>query len=225
LAKPKLRSLIGQSPSDDEIRAVRNTFAYGTPLEAAIFSQAIIEHHLEQMLRAKFKRKNDATWARLTNDGAPLGTFSNKLIAGLAFGLYDESSFRNLNKIREIRNVFAHSKRLITFEEPTIVQALKGLSLPTKTTTRKYEALKEVSENADKNSKRAFRSLCFILYVELLDKRSRSLKATSSNIVRAKRKALAKNPFSPYEGLGSPSPYDGLGSVFRSEENRPSKKK
>jgi hypothetical protein len=57
LAKPKLRSLIGQSPSDDEIRAVRNTFAYGTPLEAAIFSQAIIEHHLEQMLRANSRER------------------------------------------------------------------------------------------------------------------------------------------------------------------------
>jgi DNA-binding MltR family transcriptional regulator len=199
--KPKLRALIGQAPSDAEEDELRAAFSHGRPLEIAIFSQALIEHQLEKLLRRRFNKKDDSTWARLTDDGGPLGTFSAKLTVGFAFGLYDEITLRNLNKIREIRNVFAHSKRLLTFNEPAIVKALKELSLPPKTNTQKYKHLKSISDGALNDPKWAFQVLCFRMFIQLSIAWSRSLRATTSNINRRNRKRIQINPFF-FEKLG-----------------------
>ena len=215
--KPKLRSLITQSPSNEEITAVRAAFDNGTPLEMAILAQAIIEHELETLLRAKFKKKDDSTWTRLTNHGAPLGTFSNKLIAGFAFGLYDEITLRNMNTVREIRNVFAHSKRLITFSEPAIVRALKEVSLPEKAATSKYKRLSWLAKDAQVDPKWAFQILCYIIFLDLSRAKTRlyraqtrSMMSSISTMKRQERKtlnALPSNPFLPSK--------TGPGQIFR----------
>jgi len=60
----------------------------------------------------------------LVGDNGPLNSFSSKIIVGYALGIYDEGMRNDLNIVRNIRNVFAHSKRLIQFDHPLIVKEL-----------------------------------------------------------------------------------------------------
>jgi hypothetical protein len=66
----------------------------------------------------------------LTNEKGPLSTFNSKIIAAYAFGLIDETTRKNLNIIRTIRNAFAHSKRLIDFDDQAVLEALAKMSVP-----------------------------------------------------------------------------------------------
>src|SRR5262249_12368025 len=60
----------------------------------------------------------------LVADNGPLNSFSSKIITGYALGIYDESMRNDLQIVRNIRNVFAHSKKLIQFDHPLIVKEL-----------------------------------------------------------------------------------------------------
>jgi DNA-binding MltR family transcriptional regulator len=128
--KRKLRDLITDTPTDKQARKATRAFHKGNSLTCAIMCAAVLEGELEILLRKKFKRKDDETWMRLVGEYGPLGSFALKIIAGHAFGLYDEITLKNLNKVREVRNVFAHAKKILTFSEPEIIDYLKTISMP-----------------------------------------------------------------------------------------------
>lgn len=156
--EPKVRDLSRQTPSADQLTATEDAFRQGTSLACAILGSALLEHELEHDLRRLFKNNDDETWRRLTTEDGPLGTFSAKIVAGRAFGLYDETVFKNLNLVRGIRNAFAHSKRMLTFEEPAIRQQLRRISLPEEKYSLSYKYLSlSLSESDARN---AFILLC-----------------------------------------------------------------
>jgi len=103
------------------------------PIATAILGAVMVEHELETLLRSQFKRKDDETWAMLVADNGPLNSFYSKIVAGYALAIYDESMRDELHIVRNIRNVFAHAKKLIHFDDPLIMKKLgkaTRLSLP-----------------------------------------------------------------------------------------------
>ncbi|RYD65041.1 MAG: hypothetical protein EOP84_32230 [Verrucomicrobiaceae bacterium] len=54
--------------------------------------------------------------------GAPLSTFSNKIIMGRALRLFGENDQSDLDAIRSIRNQFAHAMLPLTFDDAYIVE-------------------------------------------------------------------------------------------------------
>lgn len=67
---------------------------------------------------------------RLFEDRSPLNSFSAKIAMAHALGLYGNETRRNLDILREIRNIFAHDVTLLTFESPGIAQACQELRIP-----------------------------------------------------------------------------------------------
>jgi hypothetical protein len=61
--------------------------------------------------------------------GAPLASFSAKIIMGRALGVYGPVIAKELNQVRTLRNAFAHSLKPIDFSHPTIVRETAKLSL------------------------------------------------------------------------------------------------
>jgi len=106
------------------------------PIATAILGAVTAERNLEILLRSKFKRKDDKTWAMLVEDiNGPLNSFSSKIVIGYALGIYDERMRNDLDIVRKIRNAFAHSRKLIQFDDPLIVNELgkaSKLALPKK---------------------------------------------------------------------------------------------
>jgi hypothetical protein len=125
-AKLKLRDLSRLQPEFQEARDVRSGVLHKKehPIATAILGAVMVEYELETLLRSKFKRKDDETWAMLVADNGPLNSFYSKIVAGYALGIYDESMRDDLHIVRNIRNVFAHSKKPIQFDHPLIVKEL-----------------------------------------------------------------------------------------------------
>lgn len=120
----RLRDLSRLPP--EELVAVGDAFIKSQhPITTAILGAVMVEHGLEQLLRSTLKHKDDKTWAMLTADNGPLRPFYCKIAMGYALGAYDDSVRSDLTIVRTIRNAFAHSKKLIKFDHPAVVAALR----------------------------------------------------------------------------------------------------
>jgi len=64
-----------------------------------------LERLIERVLPSKQKKYKD----RLFNYPGPLSSFSGKIELAYAFRIIDEKLYKSLNKLREIRNLAAHS--------------------------------------------------------------------------------------------------------------------
>ena len=190
----KLRDLSRIPPTFEERAAVREALNNNaSPITIAILGSSIVEHELETELRSFFRRSDDETWKLLTGDTGPLGTFNQKIIAAYGFGIVDEVYKKALDAIRQIRNAFAHTKRLIDFDHELIEKELKTLKLPTAKRSFLYKQL--VSIRAIEGGPRtAYILLCFVVNIRLLDRQLRRSKAKSYARKRAsqRREELAK---------------------------------
>jgi hypothetical protein len=60
----------------------------------------------------------------------PLGTFSGRMEIGCLFGFIDDSTYQELDIIRELRNACAHSKRKMVFADPQVENVTRRLFRP-----------------------------------------------------------------------------------------------
>jgi hypothetical protein len=81
---------------------------------ACIITAAMLERHLEAAIIIRLQRKNKDTINLLLQRDGALSTFFSKIHLGYAMGLYDDIVRKDLDIIRGIRNVFAHSAMPIT---------------------------------------------------------------------------------------------------------------
>lgn len=92
---------------------------------------AVLEQALEDVLRLHFRKMNKEEERRLFDFEASLGTLSNKIYMAYALGMIDRSDVRELNALREIRNAFAHSRRITDFDTPEVAAYCEFLKIPT----------------------------------------------------------------------------------------------
>jgi hypothetical protein len=165
--------------------------AMQNPISTAILGAVMVEHDLETLLRTRFKRKDDETWALLLTDNGPLNSFFSKIVAGYAFGLYNDKFRDDLHIVRNIRNAFAHSKKLIEFDHELIADELKKAS---RNLPKKYFPKRLLSEKDEVRA--AYACLCFRLATKLMMMHARKFKAQSRYFTRKAAKWRSPNPFS-----------------------------
>lgn len=194
-SKPKLRDLSRIGPTDEEYDAVQDALGRdGSPITIAILGASLVEHGLETELRNCFPRSDDETWRLLTDDRGPLGTFSQKITAAYGLGIIDDVIRDALNTIRQIRNAFAHTKRLIDFNNELITRELEKATLPPEERSKLYKNLSSVRA-APHGPKSAYEMLCLIVCMELFAEGSRRLEAKKVHLkaqLRRYRSRLAE---------------------------------
>lgn len=189
--RASIHDLSRKTPTADEARAVVDEFTKGSsPIVTAILGQAVVEHDLDRVLRTQFKRKDDLTWAMLTSDIGPLATFSQKIAAGYAFKLYKDDIRKNLIIVKNIRNAFAHSKHLITFDNELVTKELRSVVLPDQKHSRRMRRLKEI-KHLKYSPTGSYILLCFALDIELLGRKTRGIAA----VIRNRGRVRLKSPF------------------------------
>ncbi len=145
-----IRALMHDLPADTDLAELlfsliaRGTNALGlmTPLptatpeerHAAIVGAAAIEHGLKRSIGLHFA--DDADYGAIFDvyPNAPLSSFAARTLMGRALGVIDDRTQGDLNVIRRIRNIFAHSIHSVTFrtaEVADLVSDLKVLNDPT----------------------------------------------------------------------------------------------
>lgn len=87
----------------------------GLPLVAA----ALVDEKLLEALQS-FLCEGKAAERLLSEPNAPLGTFSSRIEACFALGLIDEHEYREITLIRKVRNLFAHARHGLSFENEKV---------------------------------------------------------------------------------------------------------
>lgn len=91
----------------------------------AIIGALIVEHELEVSIKARLRKISQGEWETILSDHeGPLGSFDRKIKFASYLGILDASQATNLDIIRSIRNRFAHTKRLISFDHSFIADEL-----------------------------------------------------------------------------------------------------
>src|SRR5260370_32196350 len=143
----------------------------GAAILLGTFVEDALQRAMEQVLHIRPKQ-HDA----LFGSNSPLGTFANKIRVAFALDIIEPETFDNLNKIREIRNAFAHSKIHISFKTKQVRDVCHLLVMP----KDKYP-LGEPDTEPD-TPRNLFQSVCWITAKDL---------AMRASEIAFRRKALS----------------------------------
>jgi hypothetical protein len=191
--KLKLRDLSRTHPTSEESRKLHESVLNAEPTTTAIIRAVMVEIELESSIRGELlgTRKpsnSDEEWDALVDENGPLGSFHRKILIGLALGLYSAEIADNLHIVRNIRNAFAHAKKLITFDHELIVAALKRVALPP-VNKRLFKLIRSLRFGA----RESFILLCGELTTEILKIRNAALRKKVARAHREKKEFKRKN--------------------------------
>jgi hypothetical protein len=124
----RLKALARTIPEEPIIRGLlriienRHT---GSDYAVAIIGASIIERALKDAILSRFVSLNEDDQNRLFNyeNKGPLADFGARTITARALGLFGADTFEDLEKIRTIRNLFAHATILHKFSDEAIAAA------------------------------------------------------------------------------------------------------
>lgn len=94
----------------------------------ALMAAAFLDENLKDMLKAKFIDDTDSFKTLFTGTGG-MATFSSRIELSYLLGYISPQVRSHLNIIRRIRNDFAHSMEIISFETESISNRCRNLKL------------------------------------------------------------------------------------------------
>ncbi len=119
------------NPFDDPHYARLKLFLEATKGETergrALVAASLIEEMLNEILRG-FLMDNKGTKQLLEEHNAPISSFASKIALCRALGLVTSEEFDDMERVRKIRNSFAHNV-MCSFEEPKIFEIAKAMKL------------------------------------------------------------------------------------------------
>jgi hypothetical protein len=116
----------------EDIGAIIEEMERDGPRGAAILGATLVEAAIGSLLLAKMRPLEGKDVDDLFGDMKPLSTLSAKIKVGYAFRLFGPLTRGDLEKIRGVRNAFAHASRLIDFSTHEVAQACLGLNCTTR---------------------------------------------------------------------------------------------
>jgi DNA-binding MltR family transcriptional regulator len=169
--KPKLRDYSRTALTHEERLDLFDAVAKSNwhPIATAILGAVMVEHEIEILLRARLKKKDDPTWHELLDESGPFRSLHAKITMGHALGIYDEKLRDDLHVVRAIRNAFAHSKKLLTFDNALIIEELRAAN---SFNARTKMGIKIGAEAIALQA--CYAALCFTLSSKLMQRRVRA---------------------------------------------------
>jgi mannitol operon repressor len=101
----------------ERYNAFLDEFQQETDRAAAVLAAANLDNALLHVLSASIVGGKQAT-ARLLGRDRPLGSFGSRILACYCFGLISRDEFEELERVRKIRNDFAHEQHGFSFDAP-----------------------------------------------------------------------------------------------------------
>jgi hypothetical protein len=91
---------------------------------------AVLEYDLERCLKRRFRKLNGKMQKRLFGTYGPASTFAAKIDLAYALDITTDETHAELNKFRQIRNVFAHNKGRVSLDMEPIKTMFYTLKRP-----------------------------------------------------------------------------------------------
>jgi DNA-binding MltR family transcriptional regulator len=95
-----------------------------------IATAAILDNQLERALKRAMRPLSNNMYERLFDSFRPLSSFSSKIVMAYALGIISADLYEELEKIRQIRNQFAHSSGVLHLGSPEIESMFLTLKRP-----------------------------------------------------------------------------------------------
>jgi hypothetical protein len=119
-SKETLRALSRGLPTPDDIAATEEDMLETSDRGAAIIAASMLERCIEAAIISNLPRRDKKMLDKMSEHDGALSSFYSKVHLGYAMGLYSDKILSELESIRKIRNVFAHSAKNVTFETAPI---------------------------------------------------------------------------------------------------------
>jgi hypothetical protein len=122
-SKPKtLKELQRETPFDSEVAERLSMAQIAGDYEAAMLSASLLEYMLRQAITTKFIPLGQDHLNGIFSDAGngPLGTFSSKTKIAYALGIIGPETRLQIDRIRDVRNHFAHHKDVASFDHPSV---------------------------------------------------------------------------------------------------------
>lgn len=116
---------VSKSPFDD-LNRLRELTADLDERGMVLALAAFAEEALGDLLSA-FMQPGEASSALLDGFNAPLGAFSSRIKAAAALGLLTPAQQENLDRLRRIRNAFAHAWEPVSFSDQRLASHIAAL--------------------------------------------------------------------------------------------------
>lgn len=170
----RLRDLIRDFPPPDDVKLILEEMASESDRSAALIGAALLDTALGTLLKQAMKVKQTQLTSRLFENRGALSDFGSRVAVGVAFGIITETMAEELDTVRSIRNVFAHSVRKLTFETAAIKSELyKSVWLAI--IRDKTNSMEPITENAKSDYVMLVRIAFILLEIELERKGGASL--------------------------------------------------
>jgi hypothetical protein len=129
-----LKALSKEIPDDSRVRGLLRVIEnrnLGSDYAIAIIGASLIERALEAAILGRFVplEVKDRNWMFSFRQKGPLADLGARSRFGLALGLFGLPTFEDLEKIRTVRNLFAHSPSLRKFSEKPIARACERFNV------------------------------------------------------------------------------------------------
>lgn len=114
-----MRDYVRFPASDDDFNAFLSEFQQESDRAAAVLGAAYADDLLKTLLMRSFVNEG-RTVRELMRPESAGGTFSSRISLAYAIGLISEDDAKDLHRLREIRNKFAHRLHGLSFEDQSI---------------------------------------------------------------------------------------------------------
>ena len=103
---------------------------FGNDRDAAIVGTSMIDRGLEAAILREFVALSKRQIEAIFEGNGPLISLSAKIKIGYALGIFAEHARDDLEKIRKVRNAFAHSIQEVSFDTPEVRDICNSISFP-----------------------------------------------------------------------------------------------
>ena len=164
--KRTLRVLSSEVPNPEAVEQLLLGLHLKEDREAAIVGASLVESALQQRLILSFASVATGLESRLFEDRGPLSDFNSKILVAQAFGVIRERLADDLQRIRKIRNCFAHARIEVRFSEPLIQKEVAELAavVAVQQAMKKYPDVYPPNYGGPKSS---YGLSCYITYTML----------------------------------------------------------
>lgn len=159
--KRSLRTLSSEVPDPETVEQLLLNLHRQEDRAAAIVGASLVESALQERLVRSFDSVAEGLEPKLFEDRGPLSDFNSKILVAQAFAVVPDRLADDMQRIRKIRNCFAHARVTVSFNEPLIAKEV--IELAAVVAAQKAYA----PDQLYKDPKTSYGLSCYITYVML----------------------------------------------------------
>jgi hypothetical protein len=114
-------------PDDRSLEDIIAELSKNSEAGVALVTVAVIDEWLLNLLLAAMRPLSNKVLERIFGAGRALYDVAPKADMAYAFSLIDEETLKKLRALKEVRDLFAHTRDSIHFRSPDVVQACQAL--------------------------------------------------------------------------------------------------